>query len=139
MKTEMRQEMGLAHQRATGSFLHTEKESNLVLLDVPIKRQRIPTRGSFRLVNFSLVHEMREINNDHQEPLLRQTHKCISIIFAKGEHKVFSGGALFTLGLRYLSTSQLRGLFVIWKDNHVIEDLGLWGGFGFPSACESER
>lgn len=39
--------------------------------------------------------------------------------------KAFSGEALFTLGLRYLSTSQLQGLFVIWKDNHVMEELGL--------------
>lgn len=28
--------------------------------------------------------------------------------------KAFSGGAMFTLGLSYLSTSQLQGLFVIW-------------------------
>lgn len=48
-------------------------------------------------------------------------------VFKENDWKAFSWEASFTLGLRYLCTPQLQGLFVIWKGGRALEDSELMG------------
>lgn len=110
------------------TLLHKTGLHRKTLLRVPIKSRCSPLLLMFK-------NTLNTTNMTARSHLRESWHT--DVVFKENEWKAFSREALFTLGLRYLSTPQLQGLFVIWKDGHAMEDLGLWE-FKFQSASESE-
>lgn len=109
-------------------LLHNTGLQKKTLLRVPIKSRCSPLlllfKSALNATNMTVRSHLRE-----------SWH--VDGIYKENEWKALSREASFTLGLRYLSTLQLQGLFVIWKDGHATEYLGLWE-FKFQSASESE-
>lgn len=99
-------------------LLHKTGMQRKTLLRVPIKSRCSPLLLMFK--------NTLDATNMTARSHLRESWQT-DVVFKKNEWKAFSREALFTLGLRYLSTPQLQGLFVIWKKRPCHERLGAMG------------